>query len=177
MTDFFHQITELNGSKIAKHVNDLCVVLIDSVADGAAISFMATVTKAETEHFWLHDVRSAVECGNRHLFGAFVDGRLVGTVQLVIGMPPNQQHRAEISKMVDHPDRRRRGLGKALMNAALSAAKEAGKVIVTLDTRTGDVSEALYRGVGFEEAGVIPDFSYDPDGGKRHWTTFMYRYL
>ena len=46
-----------------------------------------------------------------------------------------------------------------------------------LDTRTGDVSEALYRGVGFEKAGVIPDFAFDPDGTTRHATTYMYRYL
>ena len=63
------------------------------------------------------------------------------------------------------------------MTAALDAARRANKVLVTLDTRTGDVSEALYRSVGFEQAGVIPDFAFDPDGQARHATTYMYRYL
>ena len=61
--------------------------------------------------------------------------------------------------------------------AALDAAEHAGKTLVTLDTRTGDVSENLYRGVGFEQAGIIPDFAFDPDGAARHATTYMYRYL
>lgn len=177
MNNLPHQITELTAAEVAQHLDDLCRVLIDSVMDGAAISFMTTMTRADAERFWLHDVRSAVESGGRHLFAAFVGGRLVGTVQLVIAMPPNQPHRAEIAKMVVHPDGRRRGLGKALMNAALAAARQAGKTLVTLDTRSGDVSEALYRGVGFELAGVIPDYAYDPDGAKRHATSYMYRYL
>lgn len=177
MTDLSHQITKLDAADIAKHIDDLCRVLIDSVAAGAAISFMAPLAKADAQHFWSHDVRSAVEGGSRCLFGAFVDQRLVGTVQLVLGMPPNQPHRAEISKMIVHPDGRRRGLGTALMNEALTAAKAAGKTLVTLDTRTGDVSEPLYKGVGFIEAGMIPDFAFDPDGKAKHSTTYMYRYL
>jgi ribosomal protein S18 acetylase RimI-like enzyme len=177
MTDLSQHITELNAADIAKHVDDLCRVLMDSVAGGAAISFMTPVLKADAERFWLQDVTSAVEGGSRRLFGAFVDQRLVGTVQLVLGMPPNQPHRAEISKMIVHPDGRRHGLGTALMNEALTAAKKAGKTLVTLDTRTGDVAEPLYRGVGFKEAGVIPDFAYDPDGAAKHATTYMYRYL
>ena len=149
----------------------------DSVLDGAAISFMATLTDAEAQRFWNDDVRSGLEFGSRLLFGALVDGRLVGTVQLVVGMPPNQPHRAETSKMVVHPESRRLGLGKALMTAALEAAERSNKTLVTLDTRTGDVAGALYRSVGFEKAGVIPDFAYDPDGQARHATTYMYRYL
>ena len=177
MTNLSHHIIELNAADIASHVDDLCRVLMDSVAGGAAISFMTPVPKADAERFWLQDVATAVESGSRRLFGAFVDQRLVGTVQLVLGMPPNQPHRAEISKMIVHPDGRRRGLGKALMNEALTVAKRVGKTLVTLDTRTGDVAEPLYRGVGFKESGVIPDFAYDPDGSAKHATTYMYRYL
>lgn len=177
MTDPTISIAELSLSDIETHLADLTAVLKDSVLDGAAISFMATLTDTEAQSFWHNDVRSGVESGSRRLFGAFVDGRLVGTVQLVVGMPPNQPHRAEISKMVVHPESRRLGLGKALMTSALEAAKRANKTLVTLDTRTGDVSEALYRSVGFEQAGVIPDFAYDPDGQARHATTYMYRYL
>lgn len=170
-------IAALAPSDIETHLGDLTKVLRDSVLDGAAISFMETLTDAEAQSFWRSDVRSGVESGSRLLFGAFVDGRLAGTVQLVVSMPPNQPHRAEISKMIVHPESRRLGLGKALMTAALAAAERANKTLVTLDTRTGDVSEALYRSVGFEQAGVIPDFAYDPDGQTRHATTYMYRYL
>lgn len=177
MTNSSLVISELTISDIDERSGELGRVLQDSVADGAAISFMASLTTAEAECFWRGEVCSAVEIGDRRLFGAFVEDRLVGTVQLVTGMPPNQQHRAEISKMIVHPQSRRLGIGRALMRAALDRARQADKTLVTLDTRTGDVSEALYRSVGFKAAGVIPDFAFDPDGQARHATTYMYRYL
>ena len=177
MTDLPPAIRQISSTELESCKSDLCHVLIDSVADGAAISFMAPLSQSEAERFWLSDVKAALDDGSRLLFGAFVDKRLVGTVQLVTGLPPNQPHRAEISKMVVHPDGRRRGLGKALMAAALNAARQEGKTLVTLDTRTGDVSENLYRSLGFEQAGVIPDFAFDPDGGSKHATTYLYRYL
>ena len=127
MTHISHHITELESADIAEHVNDLCRVLIDSVAAGAAISFMAPLATVEAKHFWVHDVKSAVQGGSRRLFGAFVDQRLVGTVRLILGMPPNQPHRAETSKMIVHPGGRRRGLGTALMNEALTVAKQSRK--------------------------------------------------
>lgn len=170
-------VVELSPSDIDTHVKDLVRVLLDSIADGAAISFMASLTASEAQRFWREDVRKGVENQGRRIFGAFVNDRLVGTVQLVMGMPPNQPHRAEISKMIVHPESRRLGLGKALMMAALDSARYANKTLVTLDTRTGDVSELLYSSLGFEKAGVIPDFAYDPDGLARHSTTYMYRYL
>lgn len=177
MTEPSVSVVELSPSDIDTHVGDLGRILLDSVADGAAISFMASLTVSEARKFWREDVRSAVKSRARRLFGAFVDDRLAGTVQLVMGMPPNQPHRAEIFKMIVHPESRRLGLGRALLTAAFEAARDADKVLVTLDTRTGDISELLYRSVGFEKAGVIPDFAYDPDGIARHATTYMYRYL
>ncbi|MBO9445942.1 GNAT family N-acetyltransferase [Ruegeria sp. R14_0] len=170
-------VSRLTPSDIDENLTDLCRVLVDSVADGAAISFMMPLDQETAARFWADDVKPAVEKGERHLFGAFAKGRLIGTVQLLLSMPPNQPHRAEISKMIVHPMARRQGLGKALMSEALAAAQDEGKTLVTLDTRTGDVSESLYKSVGFEPAGIIPDFAFDPDGQSRHATTYMYRYL
>ncbi|WP_045392850.1 GNAT family N-acetyltransferase [Falsirhodobacter sp. alg1] len=177
MTKQESTLIRLDGGAVAQHLDDLCRVLIDSVQDGAAISFMAPLSQADAALFWTRTVRPAIDSGEKLLFAAMVGGRLVGTVQLVVGMPPNQQHRAEISKMIVHPSARRLGLGAALMQKALAAARQAGKTLVTLDTRTGDVSELLYRKVGFHKAGVIPDFAFDPDGKARHATTYMYRHI
>ncbi len=177
MTDLAVSIVELSHSDIDRHLGDLGRVLQDSVAEGAAIGFMASLTASEAERFWREHVRPGLQSRARRLFAVFVEERLVGTVQLVMGMPTNQPHRAEISKMIVHPDSRRRGLGKALLTEALDAARRADKTLVTLDTRTGDVSERLYRSLGFEQAGIIPDFAYDPYGRARHATTYMYRYL
>ena len=61
------------------------------------------------------------------------------------------------------------------MTRAIDRARELGKTLITLDTRTGDVAEPLYASVGFEVAGVIPEYAWDPDGKAKHATTYMYR--
>ena len=79
--------------------------------------------------------------------------------------------------MIVHPRARRLGIGRALMLRALERAEELGKTLVTLDTRTGDAAEPLYASVGFETAGIIPDYAWNPDGGATHATTYMFRRL
>ncbi len=77
--------------------------------------------------------------------------------------------------MIVHPRARRLGIGRSLMMRALDRARELGKTLVTLDTRTGDVAEPLYASVGFQVVGPIPDYAWDPDGKARHATTIMFR--
>lgn len=169
------QIIELDGPAIERRLEALSQILIESVADGAAISFMAPVSDDDAAMFWLRDVQPEVRAARRVVFGAERGGETVGTVQLLTAMPPNQPHRCEIAKMIVHPGARRLGIGRALMNRALEHARSIGKTLVTLDTRTGDVAEPLYASVGFEVAGVIPGFAFDPDGHGLHATTYMFR--
>jgi ribosomal protein S18 acetylase RimI-like enzyme len=171
------QVDALDGAAIARHLPALSRILADSVAEGAAVSFMAPLSRDDAARFWTRDVMPEVAAGRRVLFGAACDGALLGTVQLVTALPPNQPHRCEIAKMIVHPDARRRGIGRLLMSRALERARAIGKTLVTLDTRTGDVAEPLYRSVGFEVAGIIPDYAWDPDGRATHATTYMFRRL
>lgn len=152
----------------------LAQILIDSVNLGAAIGFMQPLDMNTALAFWQSTVADSVSRGARDLFLAEEDGVVLGTVQLIRDMPANQPHRAEIAKMMVAPAARRRGVGRALMQAALKTAKANGKTLVTLDTRTGDVAAPLYAAVGFEVAGHIPDYAYNPDGQALHGTTYMY---
>jgi GNAT superfamily N-acetyltransferase len=171
------QIIELDGPALEQRLAALARILADSVALGAAIGFMDTLTRDDAAHFWRDSVQPEVIAGRRILFVAQRDEEVLGTVQLITGMPLNQPHRCEIAKMMVDPRARRLGLGRALMTRAIDRARELGKTLITLDTRTGDVAEPLYASVGFEAAGVIPDYAWDPDGKARHATTYMYRRL
>ncbi|MDG4648671.1 GNAT family N-acetyltransferase [Roseibacterium sp. SDUM158017] len=112
------EIIQMDRDTLERYADDLCHVLTETVADGAAVSFLAPLGRADAERFWSRDVKAALGNGARLLFGAIVEGKIVGTVQLVVAMPPNQPHRAEISKMIVHPDHRRRGIGKGLLRCA-----------------------------------------------------------
>ena len=171
------ETVEINAPSIAARIEALSGILVESVGAGAAIGFMAPLSREDAARFWGDDIRREVAAGRRLLFGAERGGVLVGTVQLLTAMPPNQPHRCEIAKMIVHPDARRLGIGRALMTRALARARDLGRTLVTLDTRTGDVAERLYASVGFERAGIVPDYAWDPDGRRRHPTTFMFRRL
>jgi ribosomal protein S18 acetylase RimI-like enzyme len=171
------EITELDSEAARQNLKALSEVLMENVRDGAAVSFMAPLAQEAADRFWLNDVIPEVEKGRRVLFAAKFEGHVVGIVQLLTAMPPNQPHRCELAKMMVHPRARRIGIGRALVERAMQQAQELCKTLLTLDTRTGDAAQALYAALGFEEAGVIPDYAWDPDGRARHSTTYMYKYL
>jgi ribosomal protein S18 acetylase RimI-like enzyme len=99
------------------------------------------------------------------VLGAFDDGALVATVTLLLDCPPNQPHRAEIAKLMTRVSHRGRGIARALMLEAERIAVERGRTLLTLDTAEEDGAAALYEGLGFIRAGLIPDYAYKPHGG------------
>ena len=153
----------------------LADILADGVTSGAAISFMQPHTTADGLEFWRTKVFPDVTAGKQVLFAAYLNGTPVGTVQLDIALPPNQPHRCDVAKMIVHSRARRKGIARRLMRALEDHAKSLGKTLITLDTRTGDNAEKLYASLGFEPAGIIPNYAYDPDGAKTHATTYMYK--
>jgi GNAT superfamily N-acetyltransferase len=68
----------------------------------------------------------------------------------------------------------KQGLGRALLRVAEQAAAEAGAGLLLLDTQTGSAAEGLYRGTGWTEVGVVPDYAADPAGTLQP-TTFFYK--
>ncbi|APX21399.1 MAG: N-acetyltransferase [Rhodobacteraceae bacterium] len=171
-------IRALTAAEAERHAPALGALLRACVEDGASFGFVMPFAQAEAEAFWTQSVLPALGRDDRVLWAAFEDDALVGTVQLVLGMMPNQSHRAEVSKMLVHPRARRQGLGRALMATLLDRAASEGRQLVTLDTRSGDAAQALYAACGFEMAGEIPGFALAPEGtDRRDPTTYMYRRL
>jgi GNAT superfamily N-acetyltransferase len=109
------------------------------------------------------------------LFAAYLGGRLVGTVQLGLDVPPNQPHRADVKKLLVRRDARSRGIGAALMEALEAEAARRGLSLLTLDTASGD-AERLYRRLGWTAAGVIPRYALWP-GGRFCDTTIFWKAL
>lgn len=154
----------------------LADVLCDCVAGGASVGFMADLTAAQAQAFW-QGVLQGVARGERVLLVAqTADGRIDGTVQLVLAQPPNQPHRADVAKMLVHRRARRAGLGQRLLDALDAQARAAGKTVLVLDTVTGGDAERLYQRAGWTPAGVVPRYALFPDG-TFCGTTFFYKHL
>lgn len=84
------------------------------------------------------------------LFGARVDGRLVGTLALAV-FPLLTGKRAWIEDVVVEPEARGRGVASALIESALRRAAERGCRTVDLTSRPSRVeANRLYEKLGFE---------------------------
>jgi len=169
------EIRQLTAAEGRQYVPALAGVLLDCVAGGASVSFMASLTVAEAESFFEHSVRE-VERGRRILLAAFDGSQLVGTVQVVAAGAPNQPHRADVAKLLVHRSARGRGVGQSLMEAVEQAARATAKTLLVLDTVTGDSAERLYQRLGWTRLGVIPNYALYPDG-RLCATTVFYKEL
>jgi GNAT superfamily N-acetyltransferase len=157
------EIRRLTAAEGRERVGELAAVLLDCVAGGASVSFMASLTQTEADAFFTKVVEG-VERGDRILLGAFMDARLVGTVQVVFAPQPNQPHRADVAKLLVSRSARGRGVGARLMETAEEVSRLAGKTLLVLDTVTGDTAERLYTRLGWNKTGVIPNYAMYPDG-------------
>jgi ribosomal protein S18 acetylase RimI-like enzyme len=142
----------------------LSEIIIEVVANGGSVSFMHPLALEAADRFWEDSLASAAR-GERVILGAFDGDSLVGTVTLLLNCPPNQPHRAEIAKLITRLSHRRRGVAKALMQAAERVAIERARTLLVLDTAADGGASALYEGLGFTLAGVIPDYALKPHGG------------
>ena len=143
-------------------IDGLADVLLDVVDGGASVSFMHPFTRDKAIAFW-RGVAKGVESGERALIVAEDDQGICGTAQLILSLPENQPHRADLAKMLVHRRARRRGVGAAVLNAAEDLARKLGRTLLVLDTASQD-AERLYRRNGWVKVGVIPDYALMPDG-------------
>lgn len=157
-------------------VDALADVLLDCVEGGASVSFMLPFSRDKALAFW-RSVAEGVARNERVLLIAEQgDGRIVGTVQLIVAQPDNQPHRADIAKMLVNRSARRRGIAQKLMNAVDEVARAEGKTVLVLDTVTGGDAERLYARAGWQRVGEVPKYALMPDG-EFCGTTFYYKHL
>jgi GNAT superfamily N-acetyltransferase len=165
------------GTVLQRDIAMLGDVLHAVVYDGAGVSFVVPFSQDEARAFWRERVLPGVRAGTRRVLVARHSGRIVGTVQIDLAVPPNQQHRAEVLKLLVHPDARRRGIARALMIALEPVARSEGRTLLTLDTWTGRAAEVLYRSLGYQAAGIIPRYARGSLTPELEATTIMYKEL
>ena len=168
-------VEELASGDLESAIPALSHLLEACVAKGASIGFLLPFDAADAAEFW-RKMAVQIRSGDRRLLVARRGGKTIGAVMVVLAMPANGSHRAEISKLIVDPDARRQGIGRALMTAAEAMAMREGRTLLVLDTRTGDAAEDLYVSLGFRKAGVIPAYVHSENGALES-TTVMYKLL
>ncbi len=169
------EIRRLDVTEVRQQLDALAAVLFDCVAGGASVGYIEPFSHAQAREAY-EAWAAEVEHGRRLILGAFVNDYLVGTVQVILALMPNQPHRGEIAKMLVHRSARRRGIARMLMECAEAEARAEGKTLLVLDAVTGGDAARLYERMGWTVVGVIPDFALYPDG-RFCDTTFFYKAL
>jgi ribosomal protein S18 acetylase RimI-like enzyme len=162
---------------LERDLDDLADVLHAVVHAGAGVSFIVPFSVEDARAFWTDRVLPAMRSGSCRTLVARLGGPIVGTVQIEFPWPPNQPHRAEVSKLLVHPAARRRGIARALMTELETVARSAGRSLLTLDTWTDGPAEHLYRSLGYTGVGVIPRFARPSTTETLEGTTIMYKEL
>ncbi|WP_407690439.1 GNAT family N-acetyltransferase [Salipaludibacillus neizhouensis] len=151
------------------YMDELSDLLIQVVEEGASIGFLPPLQLTDANNYWGNLLSSEIL-----LFVAKINNQIVGSVQLHLCTKQNGSHRAEIAKLLTHPNYRRNGIGRYLMNKAEERAKQEGKSLIVLDTREGDPSNLLYSSNGYSQGGKIPYYAKSANG-ELHSTVFYYK--
>ena len=72
---------KLTAAEAAVELPALTVLLLDAVDSGASVGFLPPLETGDAREYW-NEVIHAMDSGNRILIAAFLDGDLVGSVQL-----------------------------------------------------------------------------------------------
>lgn len=168
-------IRALDASEAEARLSELGAILVDAVAHGASVNFLAGFTPAEGEAFWRNQL-PGLAAGEKHLLVADDGRRFLGIVMLMFAHQPNAPHRAEIGKMLVQSAARRQGLGRRLLTAAEQHALAAGRTLLLLDTESGSAGDLLYRRCGWIAIGGVPGHALRPNGEPAE-TTLFYKNL
>ena len=166
-------IEVLDTAAVESAIPRLSDILVACVEEGAGVSFLPPLAPDVAAEFWRGTARD-VAAGSKVLLVGWVDGVFAGTVTLALASPRNQQHRADVAKLLVHPSGRRHGLARRLMARLELEAAKAGRTLLTLDTRLGDRADGLYRSMGWVELGRIPGYALTKDGSYDE-TLFMWK--
>lgn len=165
------EIRRLAGAELEARLDDLARVLADCVGGGASVGYMAPFSQADARAEFERWAAEAAR-GRRAILAAFSDGELVGTAQLILGLPANQPHRADVARVLVHRSARRRGIAQRLMERVEIEARAEGRTLLVLDAVSDGDAARLYARLGWTVVGVIPGYALYPDGRPCDTTVF-----
>jgi GNAT superfamily N-acetyltransferase len=168
-------IRELDADGYRAAIPGLAALLVDAVDGGASVNFLTGVTHDEAAAWWTERI-DRVAAGTITPFVALDGHEIVGSAIIERSRNANSPHRAEVGKVLVLRSARRRGIGAALMRAVEDRARADGRWMLILDTVTGSAAESMYRALGWQELGVMPNHAMLTDGTPAA-TTFFWKDL
>jgi RimJ/RimL family protein N-acetyltransferase len=145
------RVTELNDEDLAA----LCEAADAAIIEGGGFGWVHPPGRQAMERYF----RGLMLVPERELYGARMDGLLVGSAQLV--RPPRNNEAQAFAAQVMHgfvaPYARGHGVARLLMQRVEEGARALGYHVLNLDVRaTQTVAIALYESMGYTRWGEYP---------------------
>jgi len=130
------------------------------VAAGETYAYDPDTTESEGRRMWM------VAPPARTVVATDPDGEILGTASMYANRPGPGSHVASASFMVD-PRRGGRGVGRALGEHMIEWARERGFRAIQFNAvvETNEPAVALWRSLGFEVIGMVPEAFAHPRHG------------
>jgi GNAT superfamily N-acetyltransferase len=177
-------ITQVTDSYDAEqYLPSLTTLLQHCVNDDpstSSLAFLAPLSKDKAEEYW-KEVFTGVT-GPKPMVVLLVAApeddpfNVLATIQIARMHKETHNYKGEIGKLLVHPDHRRYGLGKRLVEEAERFARDdLGLEMLLLDTATDTPARHFYARLGWTEWGLCPDYARFADGRKGDCTFFYKR--
>lgn len=127
--------------------------------DEGDLSQMLAIERLSFPSPWSEeDLKTALNSGGRlRCLGLSENARLIGWGCFAAGFSE-----AHLMTVAVHPDLRRRGYGRQLMQSLMQAASDCGAKYMELECRRSNLAaQALYKSLGFIRVGVKPGYYTD----------------
>ena len=159
-------MAELSVSEVERFARgelvDLCAATVAAIEDGIGFGWITPPPRHRLEAYW----RGVILVPERVLLLGHVDGSVAGSVQLI--KPSVNFEAGHFATHIDThfvtPWARGHGLARLLLEAAETAARDAGFRVMRLDVRViQERAIKLYESCGYERWGVL-DRYHEVDG-------------
>ncbi|MFC0407996.1 GNAT family N-acetyltransferase [Roseomonas elaeocarpi] len=168
--------------RYAKPLRDLTVEILDAAAASSAERRLMQISQdahdagrentghyapaERTKEYW-RKVSSDAAVGKCLLLAAWLDGQMMGTIQIRLAQTAQTRHRAELTDLLIHPSAGARGLDVALIQRAEQAARGIGRQLISARILEDSKLQSLFLGGDWTLGGRLPDYVRDGPGEGR----------
>ncbi|KAI9172749.1 Acetyltransferase [Paramyrothecium foliicola] len=147
----------------------------------SSIGFRAPLSDADATEYWTSLWTNSLAASPRPgapvlLFVVTPAGsathQVLGSVQLACNPKQTHSHKAEVVKLLVHPDARGQGMATKLMNNLEHVALGLGRTMLVLDTATKTPARQFYLNAGWREWGICPDYATSAVGNLEDCSFF-----
>ena len=139
------------------------------------MAVMATAFEPEYGEAWSRrQVEDALLLGNCHAYLVTPSGKEAGADDAIAGFSLSRTgfEEEELLLFAVLPQQRRRGIGRAVLEALVHRSRERGAARLLLEMRKGNPAEQLYRSFGFRVIGERKDYYRTTLGNRIDAITF-----